>query len=266
MTDQQPGFDLGLDGAGILVTGGSSGVGLATSRLLLEAGCRVTICARDRDRLAAAASALDSDRLATVSADVTDPAAAAKAVGAAVDHGGGRLDGVAAIAGEGRHGSVLELSIGEITAEIASKVSGLLNVVLPAVSSLRATEGRIVAVTAPSARTPHLSMGAISAGRAALDNLVKSLAAELAADRVRVNAVGVGLIDTPAQQRRHRGRGPDAGSYEEWMAAESERRRIPLGRPGTADEVAAAVTWLLSPISSYTTGSVIDVTGGLPSR
>ena len=50
------------------------------------------------------------------------------------------------------------------------------------------------------------------------------------------------------------------------MAAESERRRIPLGRPGTADEVAAAVTWLLSPISSYTTGSVIDVTGGLPSR
>ena len=249
----------------ILVTGGSSGIGLATARLLLSGGAQVTICGRDPDRLAAAADELDSPRLTTVRADVTDPEAAAKAVRMAIGHGG-RLDGIAAIAGRGRHGSLLDLPIPDITAEISGKVTGLLNVVRPALSSLRAVAGSIVAVTAPSARSGSIPMGAISAGRAALDNMVKTLASELAPAGVRVNAVGVGLIDTPRQLERHQARGPDAGSYEDWLTAESARRGIPLGRPGAADEVAAAVVWLLSPAASFTTGSVIDVTGGLPSR
>jgi len=262
--DSVPGLDLRLSGAGVLVTGGSSGIGLAAAGMLLTAGARVTICGRSRDRLDAAAERLASPRLATVVADVTEPEAAARAVGAAVEHGG-RLDGVAAIAGRGRPGSLLDLPIDAVTAEIGDKVTGLLNVVRPAVEELARTGGRVVAVTAPTARTPSIAMGAISAGRAALDNMVTTLAIELAPAGVRVNAVGVGLIDTPRQRERHRDDGV-AVAYDEWLAAESSRRGVPLGRAGSADEVAAAVVWLLSPLSSFTTGSVVDVTGGLPSR
>ena len=267
--DPVAGLDLRLAGVGVLVTGGSSGIGLATAGMLLTAGARVTICGRDRDRLDAAAERLAagrpaSGRLATVVADVTEPDAAAEAVNAAVEHGG-RLDGVAAIAGRGRPGSLLDLPIETVTAEIGDKVTGLLNVVRPAVEELAKGGGRVVAVTAPTARTPSITMGAISAGRAALDNMVRTLAIELAPVGVRVNAVGVGLIDTPRQQERHRDDGTTV-AYDDWLAAESARRGVPLGRAGTAGEVAAAVVWLLSPLSSFTTGSVVDVTGGLPSR
>jgi NAD(P)-dependent dehydrogenase (short-subunit alcohol dehydrogenase family) len=109
-------------------------------------------------------------------------------------------------------------------------------------------------------------MAAISAGRAALDSLVRSLAIEFAPVGVRVNSVGVGLIDTPRQHDRYSAEADSGTAYEEWLGADARRRRVPMGRPGTADEVAAAIVWMLSPVSGYTTGALLDVTGGLRSR
>lgn len=256
-------MDHGLAGQSYLVTGGSSGIGLATARLLLDGHALVTICGRDRQRLSAAQTALDSDRLRAVAADVLDAAAAESVVTTAREHGG-RLDGIAACAGMGGHGSLLELAPATIADEIARKVRGLLNTVRPAVAHLAATGGRIVALTAPTALTPDPRRGAVSAGRAVVDNIVSSLALELAPTGIRVNAVGVGLIDTGRQQVRHAERG--IGTYGDWLQREAEQRSIPLRRPGTAREVALAACWLLSPLSSYTTGAVIDVTGGQRSR
>ena len=107
-------------------------------------------------------------------------------------------------------------------------------------------------------------MGAVSAGRAAVDNVLSTLATELAPRGIRVNGVGVGLIDTPRQQARHAQNGDD--EYRHWIQEQADQRQVPLRRPGTAEEVAAAVCWLLSPVSGYTTGSVIDVTGGHRTR
>ena len=104
-------------------------------------------------------------------------------------------------------------------------------------------------------------MGAISAARAALDNAVSSLAAELAPTRVRINSVGVGLIDTPRQRSRHQASGTGTG-YDAWLQHQVEVRQIPLQRAGTPQEVATAIVYLLSPRTSYTTGAVLDVTGG----
>jgi NAD(P)-dependent dehydrogenase (short-subunit alcohol dehydrogenase family) len=253
-------MDLELSGHSILVTGGSSGIGLATARLLLEEGARVTICGRDTDRLQSAASELATDRLETVVGNVLDPDQAAVIVKAAAEHFG-RLDGVAAIAGQGHHGSLLELDQAAIAAEIAGKVASLLNVVKPALPFLVESQGRIVTLTAPTAAVPIPEMGAISAARAALDNAVSSLAAELAPTGVRINAVGVGLVDTPRQRARYQASGTDT-TYEAWLQHEVEARQIPLQRAGTPQEVATAVVYLLSPRTSYTTGAVLDVTGG----
>jgi NAD(P)-dependent dehydrogenase (short-subunit alcohol dehydrogenase family) len=256
-------MDLGLRGHNFLVTGGSSGIGLATGRLLLEEGALVTICGRDPDRLAVAEAELGSSRVRAILADVYEPQAAIQLVARAQEYGG-RLDGVAAVAGWGRHGSLLELDQADVVAEVSDKLLGLLNVVRPAVPALKSSRGCVVGITAPTAARPSVTMGAISAGRAALDNAVRSLALELAPE-VRVNAVGVGLTDTPRQVERHEISGSSA-PYSEWLLAEAQDRSIPLQRAATAIEVARAVCWMLSPMSGYTTGSVLDVTGGLPSR
>jgi NAD(P)-dependent dehydrogenase (short-subunit alcohol dehydrogenase family) len=189
--------------------------------------------------------------------------AAFGAVAAAEQHGGG-LNGVAAVAGWGWHGTLLELDPADVIAEVSDKLLGLLNVVRPAVPALTAARGSVVGITAPTAARPSVAMGAVSAGRAALDNAVSALALELA-PAVRVNAVGVGLTDTPRQVELYE----DAGAeepYENWLITQAQERSIPLGRAATATEVASAICWLLSPASSFTTGAVLDVTGGLRSR
>lgn len=253
-------MDLQLSGHSILITGGSSGIGLATARLLLDEGAQVTICGRDTDRLKSAASDLHTERLETVVGDVLVPEQAAVIVNAASERFG-RLDGVAAIAGRGHHGSLLDLDQATIATEIVGKVASLLNVLKPALPFLIESQGRIVALTAPTATAPIPAMGTISAARAALDNAVSSLATELAPTGVRINAVGVGLIDTPRQRARHHASGTDT-DYETWLQHQVQARQIPLQRAGNPQEVANAIVYLLSPRTSYTTGAVLDVTGG----
>ncbi len=257
-------MDLAIAGKSYLVTGGSSGIGLETARLLLDEGANVTICGRDPQRLERAATDLGDRRLHTVVADVLDSEASAAAVAAAIEHGG-RLDGVAAVAGRGSFGSLLELGPDAIVDELSGKVNALVNVIRPAVPALTATGGSVVGLTAPTARNPEPAMGAIGAARAAVANALEALALELAPVGVRVNAVGVGLIDTPRQRARHASSGAD-DDYDDWLLDEAASRGVPLGRAGTAAEVAAAIVLLLSSRCTYTTGSVIDVTGGLRSR
>lgn len=254
-------MDLGLAGRTVVVTGASSGVGLATARMLLAEGANVAACARDGDRLERALGGR-SGSLRTAACDVLDEAAVREFVERTADAFGG-VDGVVNNAGRSLLARLHETDDRQWRDELELKIFSVLHLVRAALPWLRRSDaGAVVNVNAILARQPETRLAATSAARAALLNLTKTLSAELAADGVRVNSVCLGLIDTGQWRRRYDASG-SALDYESWSADLAADRGIPLGRLGTADEVAYPIVSLLSPRGSYITGSSIDVGGGI---
>jgi NAD(P)-dependent dehydrogenase (short-subunit alcohol dehydrogenase family) len=258
-------MDLGLADRTVLVTGGSSGVGLATVRALLAEGARVATCGRDADRLAKAAAHLGAgpDRLYTGVCDVRDAAAVRDFTERAAAHLGGRLDGLVNNAGQSRMKTLDETTEADWRDELELKFAGVLHPLAAARAHLRDSDAAaIVNVNAVLAKQPETRLITTSAARAGILNLSTSLARELAPEGIRVNSVCLGLVDTGQWTRRHAA--ADSGlTYEEWQAEIAADRGIALGRLGRAEEVAYAIVSLLSPRASYITGTSIDVCGGV---
>ncbi|MEU3839214.1 SDR family oxidoreductase [Streptomyces sp. NPDC028635] len=256
-------MDLGLADRAVLVTGGSSGVGLATVRALLGEGAHVATCGRDADRLAQAAARLGAgDRLLTGACDVRDAGATAAFTERAAAHFG-RLDALVNNAGQSRMKRLDDTTSADWRDELELKFAGVLNPLAAARPHLRASDAAsVVNVNAVLAKQPETRLITTSAARAGILNLSKSLATELAPEGIRVNSVCLGLIDTGQWTRRHTA--ADTGlSYEDWQAELAADRGVALGRLGRAEEVAYAIVALLSPRASYITGTAIDVCGGI---
>lgn len=258
-------MDLGFTGKSVVVTGGSSGVGLATAAMLLAEGANVAACARDAERLRAALEDLPracGAQLHIQQCDVLDEAESRRFVEAAAHEFGG-VDGVVNNAGRSLLASWDETSGQQWRDELDLKLFSVLNTVRAALPALRRSHaGAVVNVNAILARQPEAHLAATSAARAALLNLTKTLSGDLAQDGVRVNSVCLGLIDTGQWRRRYEQSDTEL-DWHCWSAELARNRGIPLGRLGRADEVAYAVVSLLSPRASYITGSDIDVGGGV---
>ncbi|MFD5069605.1 SDR family oxidoreductase [Streptomyces sp. NPDC058369] len=256
-------MDLQLKGHRLLVTGGSSGVGLATVRALLDEGARVATCGRRPDALAAALDGLAGpDALYYAPCDVTDEAAVRAFTDAAADHLGG-LDGLVNNAGASRMKPFAETTAADWREELELKFFGVLNPLNAALPYLRAAgNASVVNINAVLAKQPETRLMTTSAARAGILNLSTSLSKELAPDGIRVNSVCLGLIDTGQWERRYAASGSPL-DYPAWQAELAADRGIALGRLGNADEVAYAVTALLSPRASYITGTTVDVCGGV---
>jgi NAD(P)-dependent dehydrogenase (short-subunit alcohol dehydrogenase family) len=258
-------MDLRLSGRVFYVTGGSRGVGRAIVTALLSEGARVATCARDVAALGAAYLDLPRERLLLHQCDVLDSGRMSTVVTEAARRFG-RLDGLVANAGAGAFGRPLETDPPVWTRQFEIKVHGVLNVVRPAVPLLEASGGgAVVVVNGVTAHAPEADMAAVSAARAAARNLSLVLAMELAPQGIRVNTVNLGPIVTDRQRARHASAGSSL-PFDDWCTLEARRRGIPLGRLGLPEQVVPAVLLLLSPLSSYTTGASIDVSGGLGAR
>ncbi|MFE2375678.1 SDR family oxidoreductase [Streptomyces sp. NPDC059398] len=257
-------MDLGLADRTVLVTGGSSGVGLATVRALLDEGACVAACGRDAGRLAAAAAGLGAgeDRLLTGVCDVRDAGAVRRFTERTAEHFSG-LDGLVNNAGQSRMKSFAESTADDWRDELELKFAGILNPVHAGLDLLRASPvASVVNINAVLAKQPEPRLITTSAARAGILNLSKSLSQELAPDGIRVNSVCLGLVDTGQWTRRHAASGTPL-PYEQWQAELAADRGVALGRLGRAEEVAYAVVALLSPRASYITGTGIDVCGGV---
>ncbi|KAF0847810.1 glucose 1-dehydrogenase [Nocardia caishijiensis] len=240
-----------FDGKIALVTGGSSGMGLAAARRLIEEGGQVVVTGRDKGRLEAAVEAL-GDGATGVAGDMADLGDLA-VVMRTIRERFGRLDVVFANAGIGSFQPIEQVSDDLFGQVIDSNFKGAFFTIQQALPVL-VDHGAIVINASFGLHRGVPGAALYSASKAAVHNLTRTLAAELAPRRIRVNSVSPGYIDTPAF-RAELSEAAQAG-----VAALS-----PAGRIGTPDDVAAAVAFLASAEAAYINGHDLRVDGGLTS-
>jgi 2-keto-3-deoxy-L-fuconate dehydrogenase len=244
-------MSIDITGSTALVTGGASGIGLATARLLAEHGARVAVL----DRVV---EGVPSDWLA-LTADVRDTGAVDAALARLAEEFD-QLDILVNCAGVGAVGSVDEATDEEWQRVLDINVVGIGRVMRAALPLLRRSgRASVVNITSIVAAVGLPRRAVYSASKGAVVSLTYAMATDHLADGIRVNAVSPGTADTPWVQRL----------LAQADDPEGERRlleaRQPTGRLVTPDEVANAVLFLAGPMSSATTGAVLAVDGGVVS-
>jgi NAD(P)-dependent dehydrogenase (short-subunit alcohol dehydrogenase family) len=233
-----------------VVTGGASGIGAATARLLVERGARVAVLDRE-------VAEVDARAFAAVPCDVTSTAAVDAAISDVVSRLGG-IDILVNNAGIGAVGDVTENGEDEWHRVLDVNVVGIARVTRAAMPHLRESPHAAIVNTCSVVATVGVPQRAVyAASKGAVAALTLAMAADHVADGVRVNAVTPGTADTPWVERLLEQSGDAAA------AAEALRARQPMGRLVTADEVAYAIAYLASPMSGSTTGTILSVDGGM---
>jgi 3-oxoacyl-[acyl-carrier protein] reductase len=245
-------FDLG--GKVALVTGGSRGIGRATAQVLSAQGARVFITFVGNE--AAARETVEAIQAAggtaeAIRVDVADTAAAEAAV-ADVAKRAGRLDVLVANAGVSIDALLLRLKDEDFDRTLAVNLKGAVACSRAAIKvMMRAKTGRIVLLSSVVGEMGNAGQTAYAASKAALLGVAKSLAREYASRGITVNAVTPGYVDTDMTS------GLTGELREKMLTA------VPLGRTGTAREIAAAIAYLASDEAAYVTGQTLRVNGGM---
>ena len=233
-----------FSGQRVIITGGSSGIGLATARAVVTRGGSVVLTGRDRQKLINSASEFGSSAETHV-LDVTDESAVA-----AFFEQIGLFDHLITAAAGTARGKVIELDTKIARGLFESKYWGQYHCVKYGVPHM-SLSGSITLFSGWISRKPAVGVSTLAAVDAAIEALARTLALELAP--IRVNAITPGMIDTPLwsarltpeQQREH---------------FETIGKNLPVGRAGTAEDIAHALIFLME--NGFTTGSTLDIDGG----
>lgn len=262
-------MNLQLGGRIAVVTGGTSGIGLAAVRRLLDEGASVALCARDGARVDAVTAELRAehgDRVFGSAADVVDAAAMQRFAEETQARFGG-VDIVVHNAGKSRMADFDAVDDEQWTEELELKFFGLLRPTRAFLPALRRSgAASMVYVASLLAKQPETRLISTSAARAGALNLVKSMSRQFA-PAIRVNSILLGVIDTGQWDRRlaERRAAGEAIEHDAYIAQLAAERGIPMGRIGRPDEVAAAIAFLASPLCGFMTGTIVEISGGFSS-
>jgi 3-oxoacyl-[acyl-carrier protein] reductase len=241
-----------LTGKVALVTGASRGIGRAIAERLASRGATVVAAARgDHAADCVAAITARGGRAAAISLDVTDSAAVEAAPGAVVSTHG-RLDILISNAGITRDQLVMRMKRDDWDAVLATNLTATFLLAKAVIRPMmKQGGGRIIAVSSVVGQMGNAGQTNYAASKAGLIGFAKALAREVASRAITVNVIAPGMIDTDMTRAI-------AGKAQvDWAA------QIPLGRLGSADDVAAAACFLASDEASYITGHVLAVNGGM---
>ena len=232
-----------LQGKRAVLLGGSSGIGLATARMLVDSGARVIISSRSEEKLQEAKNVIGGD-VDTYSLDVTREEALK-----GFFENVGAFDHIVFTAVKGANGLFLELDTGTARNVFETKFWGQYYAAKYAAPKLR-EGGSITLFSGVASQKPIKGLSAIASVNGAIESLCRSLAVELGP--IRVNAVSPAVVATPAYDRM-----PPEKRKEYLRSFES---KLPVKRVGKPEDVAKAVLYLI--LNDYTTGTVLEVNGG----
>jgi meso-butanediol dehydrogenase / (S,S)-butanediol dehydrogenase / diacetyl reductase len=236
----EPSLGAGLRDKRVVVTGGASGIGLATARRFADVGAQVAVIDRDPA----------PDQIAGIVADVADPDEVSRAFGD-VDEQLGGVDVLIANAGISSRADAIDIPVQEWRRTLDVNLSGIFHCSREAARRQRTGDGGTILMTASTnGITGHVGYAAYNASKAGVIALARTLALELAPS-IRVNAICPGYVLTAMQE----------AEYTPEMI-EQVNRAIPLGRHATPDEVAGLFVFLASDWGAYITGQAIAIDGG----
>jgi NAD(P)-dependent dehydrogenase (short-subunit alcohol dehydrogenase family) len=258
-------MDLGLKGKVAVVTGGSSGIGLAVARGFAAEGAQVAICGRNEKRLSEAADGIRADfgtRVVSIGCDVTSPEEIGR-FAARIDEQFGGADILINNAGAGSEETIMEAPDERWQQFWELLVMSVVRTSRAIVPSMRKRGGGVIVNNASICAVQPLYHEPIyDVMKAAVVMFSKCLANELIRDNIRVNCINPGLIHTPAWEAGAESLGQREGvGGKEYMERIADRY-TPIGRFGTAEELADFFLFLCSERASYCVGSTYYVDGG----
>ena len=244
-----------LEGKTAVITGGDSGIGLATARKLVEEGAYVFITGRRQSELDAAVKQIGKNNVSGVQGDVSNLADLDRLY-ATIQQQKGSIDILFANAGLGEPAPLPAISEAHFDKTFDVNVKGLLFTVQKALPLFK-DGGSIILSASTAASKATEGLGVYGASKAAVRSFARTWTLELKHRKIRVNAISPGPIDTPGL-RGFSSLGQNGDRIKAGIVAS-----VPLGRMGTPDEIAEAVSFLASEDSSFITGIELFVDGGL---
>tara|TARA_B100000809_G_scaffold136963_1_gene134457 strand:+ start:365 stop:1138 length:774 start_codon:yes stop_codon:yes gene_type:complete len=247
-----------LEGKVALVTGGSRGIGLATSRRLLERGASVVLTARKLEGLEAARLELAEaglDRVAVYAAHSSSESGMREAFAVALERFSGMDIVVNNAATNPSMDPLAEVDLALFDKILDTNLRGYLVVAREGIRRMRELGGGgvIINISTIAAYKAMRGLGAYGISKAAVNSLTRTLAAELAAEKIRVNGVAPGLVRTRLSE----------AIWKDEKAAEDMLKAIPLNRIAEPGDIAGAVAFLASEAAAYITGQTLVVDGGM---